>query len=55
MKDERFNALYTDNLFNIDPTDPHFKSTKGMEALITEKLSRRRKLEDEESSQVIPI
>lgn len=53
MKDERFKALYTDHLFNIDPTDPHYKNTKGMEAIYKEKISRRRKSEHEESSPVL--
>lgn len=41
VKDNRFNALYTSHLYNIDPTDSHFKKTKGMEEIITEKLKRR--------------
>lgn len=41
VNDERFSALYTSHLFNIDPTDPHFKKTKGMEKIIDEKLKRK--------------
>ncbi|XP_068633745.1 ESF1 homolog [Battus philenor] len=41
LKDERFNALYSSHLFNIDPSDPNFKKTKNMEKLIQEKLKRR--------------
>ncbi|XP_050428510.1 ESF1 homolog [Adelges cooleyi] len=41
VKDERFSALYTSHLFNIDPADPKFKRTKGMEAIILEKANRR--------------
>ncbi|GLV37118.1 uncharacterized protein CBL_02052 [Carabus blaptoides fortunei] len=41
VKDDRFSALYSSHHFNIDPTDPHYRKTKGMEALITEKLKRR--------------
>lgn len=47
VKDDRFSALYTSHLFNIDPTDPKFKKTKGMEAFITEKASRRQKYDFE--------
>lgn len=41
IKDDRFNAVYTQPEFNIDPADPNFKKTKGMEVLIQEKLKRR--------------
>lgn len=41
VKDERFSALFTSHHYNIDPTDSHYKKTKGMEALIDEKLKRR--------------
>jgi len=41
IKDDRFNAVYTLPEFNIDPTDPNFKKTKGMDVLIQEKLKRR--------------
>lgn len=41
VNDDRFSALFTSHHFNIDPTDPNFKKTKGMEKLITEKIKRR--------------
>lgn len=41
VKDERFSALYTSHHYNIDPTDPHYKKTKAMEVLISEKINRR--------------
>lgn len=41
IKDDRFNAVYSQPDFNIDPTDPNFKKTKGMDVLIQEKLKRR--------------
>uniref|UniRef100_A0A1I8N4A4 Uncharacterized protein n=1 Tax=Musca domestica TaxID=7370 RepID=A0A1I8N4A4_MUSDO len=41
VNDNRFTAVFTSHEFNIDPTDPHFKKTKGMEQLIHEKLKRR--------------
>lgn len=41
IKDDRFTAVYTKPDFNIDPTDPNFKKTKGMDVLIQEKLKRR--------------
>ncbi|PSN33363.1 hypothetical protein C0J52_20286 [Blattella germanica] len=41
VKDERFSALYSSHHFNIDPTDPHYRKTKGMEALRAEKISYR--------------
>lgn len=39
-RDDRFKAIYTSHLFNIDPTNPNFKKTKAMDALIGEKLKR---------------
>ncbi|KYN00396.1 PREDICTED: ESF1 homolog [Cyphomyrmex costatus] len=41
VKDSRFTALFTSHHFNIDPADPHYRKTKGTEALINEKLKRR--------------
>lgn len=41
VKDARFTALFTSHHFNIDPADPHYRKTKGTEALINEKLKRR--------------
>ncbi|XP_076247396.1 ESF1 homolog isoform X2 [Calliopsis andreniformis] len=41
VQDPRFHALFTSHHFNIDPTDPHYRKTKGTEALIKEKLKRR--------------
>ncbi|KAK3600603.1 hypothetical protein CHS0354_001132 [Potamilus streckersoni] len=40
VTDERFTAVYNSHLFNIDPSAPEFRRTKGMEALIEEKLKR---------------
>ncbi len=39
-KDDRFSAVYSSHLYNIDPTDSNFKKTKGMLELIDEKLKR---------------
>ncbi|EFN79998.1 ESF1 homolog [Harpegnathos saltator] len=41
VKDPRFTALFTSHHFNIDPTDPHYRKTKGTEVLVNEKLKRR--------------
>lgn len=41
VKDSRFDALFTSHYFNIDPADPHYRKTKGTEALVSEKLKRR--------------
>lgn len=41
VEDDRFSALFTSHHFNIDPTDSHYKKTKGMELIINEKLKRR--------------
>ncbi|XP_011497113.1 PREDICTED: ESF1 homolog [Ceratosolen solmsi marchali] len=41
VRDSRFNALFTSHHYNIDPADPHYRKTKGTDALIQEKLKRR--------------
>ncbi|XP_043283835.1 ESF1 homolog [Venturia canescens] len=41
VADPRFAALYSSHHYNIDPADPHYRKTKGTEALISEKLKRR--------------
>lgn len=40
-EDNRFSAIYSSHLFNIDPTDSHFRKTKAMETIIQEKLKRK--------------
>lgn len=40
--DNRFAAIYSSHLFNIDPTDSHYRKTKAMDTLIQEKLKRKR-------------
>lgn len=39
--DSRFSAIYSSHLFNIDPTDSHYKKTKAMDAIVQEKLKRK--------------
>ncbi|XP_020801760.1 pre-rRNA-processing protein esf1 [Drosophila serrata] len=41
VEDSRFKAVYKSHEFNIDPTHSHYKATKGMQRIISEKLKRR--------------
>ncbi|KAI5121290.1 hypothetical protein M0805_002333 [Coniferiporia weirii] len=41
VKDERFSALHEDHTFAIDPSNPHFKKTKSMAALLEERTKRQ--------------
>jgi len=41
VKDERFRALHEDHVFAIDPSNPHFKRTKSMSALLEERSKRK--------------
>lgn len=35
--DSRFSKLFSSHLYNIDPSDPHFKNTEAMRLLINKK------------------
>ncbi|KAH9950404.1 hypothetical protein B0H21DRAFT_533803 [Amylocystis lapponica] len=43
VKDERFKAVHDDHAFAIDPSNPHFKKTKSMSALLEERSKRQKK------------
>lgn len=40
--DSRFSALFSSHHYNIDPSEPNFKRTKGMETIIQAKQKQRR-------------
>ncbi|KAI0048362.1 hypothetical protein FA95DRAFT_1605340 [Auriscalpium vulgare] len=42
VKDDRFTAVHEDHTFAIDPSNPHFKKTKSMTALLEERQKRRK-------------
>ncbi|KAL1720744.1 hypothetical protein EV715DRAFT_196489 [Schizophyllum commune] len=42
VNDERFKVLHEDPSFAIDPTNPQFKKTKAMSALLEERVKRRK-------------
>ncbi|KAI6029460.1 hypothetical protein BKA83DRAFT_110229 [Pisolithus microcarpus] len=42
VKDDRFKALHDDHQFAIDPSNPQFKKTQGMMALLEERSKRRK-------------
>ena len=43
MLDERFNAIFEDPRFNIDPSSAHFKDNDAMQQLLQEKVERSKK------------
>jgi len=42
VKDDRFKAVHEDHTFAIDPSNPHFKKTKSMAALLDERSKRQK-------------
>ncbi|KAG9082573.1 pre-rRNA-processing protein esf1, partial [Ceratobasidium sp. UAMH 11750] len=50
VKDERFAALHEDYEFAIDPSNPHFKKTKSMQALLDERAKRQRERQGKEDA-----
>lgn len=40
VADERFSALYTSHLYNVDPSSQDYKKTKSMQKIIDEKQRR---------------
>ncbi|KAF8168159.1 hypothetical protein B0H34DRAFT_792796 [Crassisporium funariophilum] len=54
VKDDRFKVLHEDHQFAIDPSNPHFKKTKSMAALLEERQKRQRGKRGEEVDGVSP-
>ncbi|KAK0464875.1 uncharacterized protein EV420DRAFT_1759641 [Desarmillaria tabescens] len=50
VKDDRFNVLHEDPKFAIDPSNPQFKRTKSMAALLEEGGKRRQAIRGENES-----
>ncbi|KAJ6575055.1 hypothetical protein B0H19DRAFT_1021865 [Mycena capillaripes] len=46
VNDSRFQVLHDDHAYAIDPSNPHFKKTKGMNALLEERSKRQRHKRD---------
>lgn len=41
MQDPRFQAMFTSHLYNLDPSDPAYKKTRGTRSILEEKQRRR--------------
>lgn len=54
VEDPRFQRLFENHEFAIDPTNPRFKSTKGMKSLLDEGRKRRRQKHTEEPEREEP-
>ncbi|KAG2048936.1 hypothetical protein BDR06DRAFT_962043 [Suillus hirtellus] len=55
VKDDRFKAIHEDHQFAIDPSNPRFKKTKSMVALIDERTKRQKgSLPEDETGARLP-
>ncbi|XP_072512836.1 ESF1 homolog [Salminus brasiliensis] len=45
VQDPRFQAMFTSHLYNLDPSDPAYKKTKGTQSILEEKQKRREQQE----------
>ncbi|OJD19381.1 hypothetical protein AJ78_00651 [Emergomyces pasteurianus Ep9510] len=54
VKDERFQRLWENHEFAIDPSNPRFKATEGMKALLEEGRKRRRNQDDSVVDRELP-
>lgn len=41
VRDPRFQAMFTSHLFNLDPSDPAYRSTRATQGILDEKQRRR--------------
>ncbi|XP_053332917.1 ESF1 homolog [Clarias gariepinus] len=41
LQDPRFQAMFTSHLYNLDPSDPAYKKTRGTQSILEEKQRRR--------------
>lgn len=41
LQDPRFQAMFTSHLYNLDPSDPAYKKTRGTRSILEEKQRRR--------------
>ncbi|XP_057700571.1 ESF1 homolog [Corythoichthys intestinalis] len=48
VSDPRFEAMFTSHLFNLDPSHPSYKQTRGTQSILEEKRRRRQEEEEEE-------
>ncbi|KAB8076397.1 PRK-domain-containing protein [Aspergillus leporis] len=53
VSDPRFTRLFESHEFAIDPTNPRFKATSGMKALLEEGRKRRRNRDDHAEEEVV--
>ena len=51
FNDQRFSAIFKKAEFNVDPSNPNFKKTKSMQAIIEEK--QRRLLRADENPEIV--
>ncbi|KAG7316043.1 hypothetical protein KOW79_020909 [Hemibagrus wyckioides] len=51
LQDPRFQAMFTSHLYNLDPSDPAYKKTRGTQSILEEKQRRREEQQQQRSQQ----
>ncbi|XP_036413528.1 ESF1 homolog [Colossoma macropomum] len=51
VQDPRFQAMFTSHLYNLDPSDPAYKKTKGTQSILEEKQRRREEQQHQQHGQ----
>lgn len=52
LQDPRFQAMFTSHLYNLDPSDPAYKMTRGTRSILEEKQRRREERQGDQQGEL---